>query len=788
MSLTNRARYLKDMVFTKPVICVERGLLLTESFQSTESQPNALRRAKALKHILENISIRIEDGELIVGWATSKARGGALTPEISIGWLADELETVSTRPWDPFEPLSEPEKSAIRKMASYWKGKSLDEQWVHYIPEGALKLNHIVITGAGENEVGSHPGHVAIDYDALCRNGLLKTRSLVEEKLSALDITDPHTVEVKPLYEGMIISIDAAIAFAARYSALAAQMATAEPDPNRKTELEEISRICAHVPAHPARTFREALQSSWFIFLVLMMEGWGAGMTFGRVDQYLYPYYVRDVEGGLLSKTQATELLTLLLIKMNGIVHPKSEKATLYFGGYPVLQSMTLGGVTREGNDAVNELSYLFLDAERDVAMTGEDFVIRVSSKNPEAFLIRACEIARDLHGKFKFISDSTRIRSMEYKGLPVEYARDYISAGCHVPTVPAVARDSGGTTFNFPLMLELALNNGQTRITGDKLGIDTGDPKQFANLKQVIDAFKAQFKHCMSMCFSYKNADLMLYSQVPCPFLSSFYPPCIEKGLDVYNGGVAPYVFHTSSLTGVADVGDSLAAIDRVIFRDKKATMTDLIDALDHNFEGYENLRTQLQKAPKFGNNIDEVDSITREILSFASDFISAHKSFAGIHNTPSAIAMTAGLPLGQMVGALPDGRLAGEPLAEGGISPHQGRNTSGVTSTLMSVAKMDQVKLTGGSILNVRIAANAVSSEDKLRKFASLIRVFCQSGGDLVQFNFVSNELLRDAQKYPERYKDLLVRVATYSAYFVELSPELQEDIIQRVEFGSL
>ena len=788
MGLDSRAEKLRAMLLTTPSVCVERGLYLTQSYRTTEGEPEPIRRAKALRHILSHMSIRIEEGELIVGWLTSKARGGALIPEISSEWILDELDTISTRPWDPYQPLTDKEKEQLRDFIPYWRGKTIHEQWAHYIPPEALSMNHIAISAGGENEVGSHPAHVAVDYSKLLRVGLTGISQEIHALLDDLDLTIPENLNKRVLYQAMLISIDAVIAFAQRYAALAKQLAGQECDPQRAAELHQIASICHRVPAQPAQSFHEALQSSWFVFVCLMIEGWGAGMTFGRVDQYLYPYYELDRRQNRITDEDAHRLISLLLIKMNGVVHLHSKITTRFFGGYPVLQSLTLGGINSEGNDAVNQLSYLFLEAERDVAMIGEDFVIRVSRKNPPQFLQRACEIARDLHGKFKFISDDTRIQSMLYKGLPIEYARNYISAGCHVPTVPAVARDSGGVTFNFALMLELALSNGILRMTGEQFGPKTGDPRLFTSFDQVIAAFKTQFEHFMNQAFLYKNADQMLYSKVPCPFLSCFYPSCLHSGLDVYSGGVAPYVFHTSSLTGVADVGDSLAALRRVIFLDKKATMSQLIDALDHNFDGYEQLRLQLKKAPKFGNNEDEVDLLLKDILSYASDFISSHSSFAGIRNTPSAISMTAGLPLGQVVGALPDGRLAGEPLAEGGISPHQGRNTSGLTSTLSSVAKLDQVKLTGGSILNVRIAADSVNTEEKLKKFVGLLRTFCEEGGDLVQFNFVSNKILRDAQAHPDQYKDLLVRVATYSAYFVELSPELQNDIIERIEFSSM
>jgi pyruvate-formate lyase len=370
-----------------------------------------------------------------------------------------------------------------------------------------------------------------------------------------------------------------------------------------------------------------------------------------------------------------------------------------------------------------------------------------------------------------------------------VEYARDYAVVGCFTPSVPAVSYDTSAAMVNLPLMLELALNNGVSRLNGEQLGLRTGDPRQFKSYNEVWEAYTKQVESFIPTGILLRNADRQTYADyAPCPFLSSLFSKCVETGRDVANGGTAPYSTEGHGLVGSPNVGDSLAAIKKIVFEDKKFTMKQLIDALDNNFSNMDDLLNALKSAPKFGNDDDYVDSIVNEVLTHASNQIRQYQGISGTRPSVAASAGTGHLGLGTSVGALPDGRKAREPLSEGGISPHQGRNISGPTSTMRSVAKLDHLKLTGGSVFNMRFNPDVVKDSVKLRKFASLIRTFCESGGYLVQFNIIDADTLRDAQKNPQQYRDLLVRVATYSAYFVELSPRLQNDIIARTEFQEI
>jgi len=781
-----RVSRLREEMLCTPELCTERGYLQTESYKETESEPFIIRRAKALAKILAEMSIHIEDGELIVATATSKRRGGTLTPEVHWGWYLEEMETISTREWDRFAPLTEEEKTKMKEFLPYWKGKSLYEKWCAIVPESALRLQFKTYLPTSSPISNMHLAHTCPGYEKVLTKGLNGIRKQVDEQLSKLNLSEMEDFSKFQFFKAVNIALEAAIGFARRYAELARIMAENESDARRKAELTRIATICEWVPANPARGFYEALQSIWLTYIVVMIEGWGPGMGFGRLDQYLYPFYRKDIEEGLITREEARELLALFLIKLNGLTTPFSDAYVRSQPGFAMLSNITLGGVNKEGKDAVNELSYLFLDAEKDVRLSIEEIVVRVHKNTPEAFLMKTCEVAKLLRGKLKFISDESTIQQLLSDGKPIEYARDYAVTGCFLPVIPARSHDYAGDFLNLPIILELALNNGASRLTGEQLGPKTGDPRKFKSYDEVWEAYKKQVEtqilHLIPARIAYAKvfAEFCQY-----PFLSSLYDGCVEKGLDFANRGTAPYNTYAIWVSGAPNVGDSLAAINKVVFEDKKITMSRLIDALDKNFEGEDEILHILKSAPKFGNDDDYVDSIVSAVLTNASDEAAKYTSVAGAKSNLAAGTVTANLPLGYMVGALPDGRKAAEPLSEGGISPYQGRNVSGPTATMMSVAKLDKLKLTGGSVLNMRFNSDVLKDDSKIGKFASLIRTFCETGGYLVQFNIVSSDMLRDAQKHPEKYRDLLVRVATYSAYFVDLPPELQDDLIARTEF---
>jgi pyruvate formate-lyase/glycerol dehydratase family glycyl radical enzyme len=783
---TGRVSRLREKVLVMPSICIERGYWMTESYKETENELPVVRRAKGLAKVLENMTIHIEDGELIVGRTTSKVRGGAILPEVDWRWYLEEADTISTREWNRFAPLSEEEKAEIRKFLPYWNGKSLYEKWYTMLPEDARERYHVIHEAGAFSASSIHPGHIIPDYGKVLAIGLKGIKEQVDAELGKLNLAGIEDFRKYHFYKAVNITLKASVDFAARHAALARSLAENENDRQRKAELSRIAEVCEWVPGNPARNFYEAIQSIWFTYALLIIEGLSYGIGFGRADQYLYPFYRKDLEAGRISKEDVRELIALLCIKINGTVVPQCKAVVTTFGGNPLTCNFTVGGLTKEGKDAVNELSYLFLDAQEDTGLSADDVVVRIHKNTPNAFLMRACQVAKSLRGKLKWVSDETCIQQLLHDGKPIDYARDYCVDGCFQPTVGGYSQDIPGGPFNLPLMLELALSNGVSRITGKQIGPQTGDPRKFKSYGEVWDAYKKQVEALIPYAILYKNSDRQLYAEFcPSPYQSALFNGCIEKGIDIMAGGTAPYATHCTSLAGAPNVGDSLAAIKKVVFEDRRLSMDQVIDALDKNFEGEEEALHMLAVAPKFGNDDDYVDSIVNDVLVHGSNELAKVKGIAGSLSTAAAAVVTGNVPLGCHVGALPDGRKGGEPLSEGGISPYQGRNISGPTASLKSVAKLDHVKLSGGSVLNMRFSPGQLKDESNMRKFVSLIRTYCETGGYHVQFNIVDTAMLRDAQKNPARYRDLLVRVATYSAYFVELSPELQEDIIKRIEF---
>ncbi|OGO22533.1 MAG: hypothetical protein A2144_02240 [Chloroflexi bacterium RBG_16_50_9] len=780
-----RVKKLREKVLVTPEICIERGQLVTESYRETEREPAIIRRARSLEKVLSKMTIDIDD-ELIVGRATTKVRGAPLLPEVSWKWYLEEMDTFSARDIDRFAPLTEAEKIKMKEFLPYWEGKSVYEKWRAMLPENMEKL-YLKIGAPTSSPVGAmYLTHNAVDYEKVLARGLNGIKLEVDEQLGKLDPTDLTYLEKYLFLRAVNITLGAVTGFAKRYARLAGRLAEKEKNVQRKIELERIAEICDHVPADPARSFHEALQSVWFMFIAVMIEGWSTALSFGRADQYLYPYYKKDIQEGIITREKALELIELLYVKVQGLVTIFGSATVRNAAGFLRQFSITLGGVTRDGRDAVNELSYLFLEADAQVRLSAPDLVIRVNRNTPDAFLMRAIEVLRILNGKYKFVSDETIIQQMLENGKPVEYARDYIVAGCWASTVGGRSLDLPGPHLNLALMLELALNNGMSRLTGEQIGPKTGDPRKFKSYNEVWDAYKKQTEAQIRTLIFLRNVDRQSFVDfAPTPLQSALFDGCIEKGKDVANGGTAPHITHGLIASAAPNVGDSLAAIKKVVFEDKKITMGRLIDALDRDFRGEEEVLRILESVPRFGNDNDDVDSIVNDVLVHFSREVARFRSVAGAKSTSAAAIVTANVPMGQLVGALPDGRRAGEPLSEGGISPYQGRNVSGPVATMRSVAKLDHMKLTNGSVLNMRFNPDALKDESKMRKFASLIRTYCETGGYLVQFNIVDTRILKEAQKHPENYRDLLIRVATYSAYFVELSQELQDDIIARMEF---
>ena len=787
--LTERVRILRDKTIRPPEICTEKAYWYTVSHKETAGESHQIRRAKAMAKVMENMTVFIDEGELIVGRLTSKIRGGILNPESNIQWLVDELDTIHTREWDHYGPLSEKEKDIIRQVADYWSDKSLIAQYHKRLPPETAEREHFVHESGAFCGVGFHIGHQIAGYDVMLKKGIGGMIAEIDEKIRGLSYVNPEDAHKIENYTAWKINLQAIITFANRYSQLAKEMAKAETDPGRKAELEAISKICRKVPEKPAETFWEAMQAIWFAYAGIMLEGCSAGISFGRVDQYLYPYYRHDIDNGIMTEEQIEELCGLFNVRINQHTIPLAAYITQAFGGHALTCDFTVGGIDERGNDAVNELSYIFLDAQLDTRTRADDLVIRVNFNNPMRFLMKALEVSISLNGKIKWVGDESMMFALMKEGKTLEDARNYAVEGCFQPTIPGKSIDVPGGPMNTPLFLELALNRGVSRVTGKQIGPDTGDPREFRTYGELWNAFRTQVEALAVHSNIIKTTDWRLRQESNLATCASpFYEGCMETGLDYIEGGTAPYCTHTTLIGGAPNTGNGLAALKKCVYEEQTLTMEEVLEALAHDFEGYQDVQKTLLDVPKFGNDIPYVDRIVNDVISVCSDNITKYHNCNGMKVTASLATVTNNVPLGAVVGATPDGRRAHMPIAEGGISPYQGTNISGLTPTLNSVSRLDFGKFTSGAVLNVKLSPALVNKEENRKQMAEIIRTYFQSGGMLVQFNVVDTETLREAQKHPEEYKDLLVRVSTYSAYFTELSPVLQNDIIARSEIEAM
>ena len=784
MTAEERIQLLKDAIRIEPEFCIERARLYMEAHKETTELPPALRRAKIMEKIMTERSALIYDEELLVGNPTSKRVAAPILAEIAWKWYIEKEPNSPPGDLSDVEGgLTADEKIQFREILKYWDGKCLRDQWLAVVPQEYRELENLAwMQSSGNPSAGYYLAHCIPDYEKVLKKGIRGILEEIDERLEELDPIQLNNMEAIIFLKAMKISLNSVIVWAQHLSEEAARQAKECADPQRKAELEKIAYICNKVPAEPAENFYEALQSVWIIYIAIMQESWGPGVGFGRMDQYLYPYYRKDIDSGEITQDQVKELIAMLYLKLNELVNPfpvgKSTAGTL--------SGITIGGESRDGTQATEELAMLFLEAEDMVSMI-EDLVVRIHHSCSDAFLYRACQLATSVRGKVKFLCDETVYKQQMNMGRTYAMAREYAATGCFIHTIPGKTHDPGSDAQNLPMMLELALNNGYTRLFHKKIGAETGDPRNFKSYEELWEAYKTQVATVVPQSLIGVSYFQQLWATYfPSPMMSALFDGCIERGRDVVNGGTAPYSSVGLWVTGTVNVGDSLAAVKKVVFDDKKITMAQLIDALDNNFEGAEDILYLLKKAPKFGNDIDYVDNIVNDVICNLADELEKIKGHAGRKFMMAAATIGYNQAFGFFLGASPDGRRAHEALGEGGISPHQGRNTSGATATTRSVAKLNLVRSAGGNVLNMKFDPSSVDTPVKMMNFVNFLRTFASTGGDVIQFNMVSNEMLLDAQKHPEKYRDLLVRVATYSAYFVDLDPMAQQEIIDRTSFG--
>lgn len=781
-----RTRLLNNtLLAVKPEICLERARLVTQAYKETEGEPMVIRRAKALAKVLDEMTIFIQPDQLIVGNQASKLRAAPLFPETEAVYLEKELDLFPQREQDRLLISEEAKRELREEILPYWRGRTVYDVAMAAMPPETrelVKLEHQIFSV--DIHLTGSIGHIIADYEKVLRLGFNGLKKEVEDKLTTLDLTEPGSAAKYHFYQACLIICDAVCRWAARYADLARRMAKEETDARRRREYEMIATICDWVPANPARNFREAIQSFWFAHLLLYIEQNGLAVSPGRFDQYMYPYYKQSLEKGEITREEAQELLECLWIKFTEIMRAYDYECARYFAGFSISENIVLGGLTPDGRDATNELSYMCLDAEKHTRLSQPNLGIRLHHRTPEDFLLKAVEVISLGRTKPEIFNDEVAITMLTSLGVPLEEARDYSISGCVEAVPPHCNGMTNAAMSNIAKALELALNDGVCRLSGRQVGPRTGNPRNFKSFEELFEAFKLQVSHYVKHMVTALNIIEEVHAQIhPLPYFSLLMDDCVATGKDITWGG-ARYNYTGPQAVGLADVADSLAAVKKLVFEDKVVTMDELIDALDTNFEGREDLRQLLiNGAPKYGNDDDYVDTLAREVAKVYCTEVSKYKNTRGGVYRPGIYSVSANVPLGLHVGALPNGRMATAPLADG-ISPSHGCEKFGPTGVVKSAAKLDHQRISNGTILNLKFTPAILSDLRGRMNLAALIRTYFDLGGWHVQFNVVSADTLRKAQKEPEKYRGLIIRVAGYSAFFTELDRAVQDDIIDRTE----
>ncbi|MBN1255500.1 MAG: formate C-acetyltransferase [Deltaproteobacteria bacterium] len=781
-------------------ICVEKPRLIIEAYRQAEGEPAIVRRAKATAHYLDNKTIFIEDDELIVGNVASKPMGleaGSLGPT----WPKEDIEDLRKAGL----ALSDEDEAVLRSMDDYWKGKGRtlderqgqfydDERLWPFIKSGILcppwkKKDE----GRGQGAAGVGWGLglglalIVVDYAKVINEGLNKIIKDAEEELRNLRYTDADKIKKGDFLKSVIIALSAIVRIAERFGDLAANMASKEKDTTRKKELERIAETCRWVPGNPARTFYEALQSFWFIW-IMIASGTTPG---GRFDQFMYPFYKKDKEEGRITDDDVLELLECLRIKVmqyNFVGGGKLQRDK--WAGMARWNNWMIGGVTPEGEDATNELSYLILEAAKDCQTPHHTITVRVHEGTPEALMLKALEVVKTGTGMPAFIGDKSYIEYLVGQGVPLHEARDYALAGCLDVNIPGKSRIHAFGMFITTRVFEITMNNGFDPRLGVQLGPKTGEFEKFKTFDDFMQAFKEQLKYFMGLTVEEHNILLMAQTQLfPDAVHSALMVDAIKVGRDALDRTLPFENGSALNLVGMINVADSMAAVKKLVFDEKKVTKKELKAALAANWEGngYGEIRKLCLAAPKYGNGDPFVDSIAKELYQFWADTAGTFTSAWGGTVKPTGISITAHAPGGALTGATPDGRYAGETLADGTISAAQGKDTHGPTAVLRSAMTINQIPFQA-TLLNMKFHPSALASEEDLRKLSLLIRTYFSQGGKHVQFNVVQKKMLVDAQQQPEKHRDLIVRVAGYSAYFVALGKPVQDEIIGRTEYAGM
>ena len=793
-TLTERMKEFREEVLDeKPYIDAQRAILATLAYKENLNQPRVMVRAKMLEKVLDNMSIYIEDKSLLAGNQATKNRNAPIFPEYTMEFVMNELDQFEKRDGDVFY-ITEKTKEQLREIAPFWQNNNLRARGEALLPEEVRVFMETGVFGM-EGKLNAGDAHLAVNYERILKDGLKGYEKRVKEYKASLDLTDPESIDKYCFYNAVLIVLEAVRNFANRYSVLAKDLAEKELNQERKIELLEISRICSKVPYEPAETFQEAVQSVWFIQLILQIESNGHSLSYGRFDQYMYPYYDRDIKNGTIKKSEALELLTCLWIKTLTINKVRSQAHTLSSAGSPMYQNVTIAGQTTDKKDAVNDLSFLVLKSVAQTRLTQPNLTVRYHKNINKHFLDECIEVMRLGFGMPALNNDEIIIPSFMDWGVKEEDAYNYSAIGCVETAVPGKwgYRCTGMSYINFPRMLLCTMNNGVDLTSNKRFTKGYGHFTEMESYEELLEAWDKTIREITRYSVIVENViDKASERDVPDILCSALTDDCIARGKTIKEGG-AVYDFISGLQVGIANMADCLAAIKKLVYEEKKITRQELWNAILDDFSSPENKKIQemlIREAPKYGNDDDYVDQLIVEAYDSYIEEIEKYPNtrynrgpIGGIRYAGTS-SISANVGQGMSTMATPDGRNAFEPLAEG-CSPAHNSDKNGPTALFKSVSKLRTNKITGGVLLNQKMTLQMLSTEENRQKLELLIKTFFNRlHGYHVQYNIVSKETLIDAQKHPENHKDLIVRVAGYSAFFNVLSKKTQDDIIGRTE----
>ncbi|GAB6277892.1 MAG: formate C-acetyltransferase [Rectinema sp.] len=781
LSSSPRIGILKQRMLDEPrFLSIEQASIVTEYYRANPDKPRNIQRAESFAEALRKIEIRINPLELIVGNRTAGVRAGVVSPEAGISWIDEEIERLPVRPQDKFEVRPQDIETFRRDILPFWKGKSLEDKVKAVLGDEIGAIGKV----AKINQTDHSQGHICPNTkDWLARGPRAIRDDFIEHSKRASE-------EKRGFYLGVATALQGAMDYIERYAAMARSMAGDEHSPADWKNLSEIARICSKLANEPPETFREAVQSLWFLFVLLHAESNASSFSPGRADQYLYRYYRDDLDKEILDRAAALEIIEALWLKFNQIVYLRNSNSAKYFAGFPIGFNIAIGGVDEKGGDAANELSFLFLKAQAHIGLPQPNLSARLSERSSEEFVRECARVIGLGSGMPQVFNDESTAPALMARGISSKDAQNYAIVGCVELTTHGNALGwSDAAMFNMVKALELTINNGKCLLTGKQMGLDLGSLADYGTYEELEEAFRAQMDYFIERMIKACDTVDRLHAEVlPSPFLSSVIDDCAEKGLDVTAGG-AHYNLSGIQAIQPANLADCLAAIKQCIYIDHSVTAEEALAAIRSNYEGNERLRQFLiNKVPKYGNDVDWVDEIATKWVSYFAKKMAEHTNARGGPYHAGLYTVSAHVPMGQNVGASLDGRKAKDPLADGGMSAMYGRDKNGPTALLRSVSKVHSCDGSNGTLLNMKFLPEFFRTEEGIAKFASFLRTFVKLRINHVQFNVIRKEDLLAAKSHPDEWRSLTVRVAGYTAYFTELANDLQDEIIARTSYGDV